>query len=315
MEAHKLSQKVHNSIDFEHFGQTLKFIRKLKGIKQQDLAQKCQIPLSTYRKIESDVSQPSTTTFFTILKKLNISLVEFSYIHSKENYFTKERFVYLFKDLLHTLNKNKLDNFIRTGKQYLKQHDDEDIQNIVMAVEASRLLDYEDNRSKGKEMCQRLFDKLNAKKNWFYWDALIAQTLIIHLDSESSYTLSYRARETFIYYDEMYPSKESRARVLLNLIYCFKLNNDILSSKPYVELALKETRPLREQYLYYDALYKKAELLLAEGQIREAKRYYSESRNGLKFLRENRFAQDNDTDWLEMLRQHAPHELQKNKKS
>ncbi|ECB9822819.1 helix-turn-helix transcriptional regulator [Listeria monocytogenes] len=298
-----MSQKFHNLTTYSNVGQTIKLIRKKKNLSQGYVAS--DIPLSTYRKIENDVTVPTLVNFFTILSNLEISLIEFMYIHNKNRYITKERLLYTFKNLSHTLNKTKLKAFIKDCKQYLSFQTDQDIKNMLVAMEALQILDYENNREKAAEMCQAINNELKTKENWFYWDALVAQTIMLYLDNESADILASKIRDAFDYYDDLYPAKASKVRVLLNLAYCLKLNNDILSAEKQVDLALKESKNLDEKYLYYDALYKKAEILLAKDQRVEANRLAQESFDGLAFLNKREFLADNKADWEIMLKKYA----------
>ncbi|EFR8995763.1 helix-turn-helix transcriptional regulator [Listeria monocytogenes] len=298
-----MSQKFHNLTTYSNVGQTIKLIRKKKNLSQGYVAN--DIPLSTYRKIENDVSVPTLVNFFSILSNLEISLIEFMYIHNKNRYITKESLLYAFKNLSHTLNKTKLKAFIKDCKQYLSYQTDQDIKNMLVAMEALQILDYENNREKAAEMCQAINNELKAKEDWFYWDALVAQTIMLYLDNESADILATKIREAFDYYDDIYPAKASKVRVLLNLAYCLKLNNDILSAEKHVDLALKESKNLAEKYLYYDALYKKAEILLAKHQRVEANRLAQESFDGLAFLNKREFLADNKADWEIMLKKYA----------
>ncbi|EAG9355049.1 transcriptional activator [Listeria monocytogenes] len=298
-----MSQKFHNLTTYSNVGQTIKLIRKKKNLSQGYVA--ADIPLSTYRKIENDVTVPTLVNFFSILSNLEISLIEFMYIHNKNRYITKERLLYTFKNLSHTLNKTKLKAFIKDCKQYLSFQTDQDIKNMLVAMEALQILDYENNREKAAEMCQAINNELKTKENWFYWDALVAQTIMLYLDNESADILASKIRDAFDYYDDLYPAKASKVRVLLNLAYCLKLNNDILSAEKQVDIALKESKNLDEKYLYYDALYKKAEILLAKDQRVEANRLAQESFDGLAFLNKREFLADNKADWEIMLKKYA----------
>ncbi|EAE8633101.1 XRE family transcriptional regulator, partial [Listeria monocytogenes] len=67
-----MSQKFHNLTTYSNVGQTIKLIRKKKNLSQGYVAN--DIPLSTYRKIENDVSVPTLVNFFSILSNLEISL-------------------------------------------------------------------------------------------------------------------------------------------------------------------------------------------------------------------------------------------------
>lgn len=299
----KMSQRFHNLTTYPDVGQTIKLIRKNKNMSQRDVAD--DIPLSTYRKIENDVSVPTLVNFFSILSNLEISLIEFMFIHNKNRYITKESLLYTFKNLSHTLNKSKLKAFIKDCKEYLRYQTDKDIKNMLVAMEALQILDYENDREKAAEMCQKINSELKAKEHWFYWDALVAQTIMLYLDNDSAYILASKIREAFDYYDDLYPAKASKVRVLLNLAYCLKLNNDILSAEPHVDQALKESKKLAEKYLYYDALYKKAEILLAKHQRVEANRLAQESFDGLAFLNKREFLADNKADWELMLKKYA----------
>ncbi|EIM0414829.1 helix-turn-helix transcriptional regulator, partial [Listeria monocytogenes] len=51
-----MSQKFHNLTTYSNVGQTIKLIRKKKNLSQGYVA--ADIPLSTYRKIENDVTVP-----------------------------------------------------------------------------------------------------------------------------------------------------------------------------------------------------------------------------------------------------------------
>lgn len=63
------------------YGNTIKKIRKNKGLKQKDICQDI-ITLSYYSRIERDISIPTIDVFFQLIDNLNISLEEFLFIHN-----------------------------------------------------------------------------------------------------------------------------------------------------------------------------------------------------------------------------------------
>ena len=100
------------------YGQTIRKIRKDKGLTQKDVCQGV-VTLSYYSRIERNISTPTIDIFMEIIKNLNVRLEEFMYIHNDYQKALKDQTWFEITELYHAGNMKSLEDYktaILTGK-------------------------------------------------------------------------------------------------------------------------------------------------------------------------------------------------------
>lgn len=287
------------SYNFHNYHKTLYKLRILKDMSQEEASG--DVPISTYRKIERGISAPSMPLFLKILQNLDLSFTEFLFLHDRQDPNSKEHILFLYREIRHSLNPDALTYFQKSCQEYLQQDNSQDVQNLYLVSEAIKNFEVNENIQECYDIVQPMYTKIASKSHWFYWDALAVQGILHFLDSDEAIEMASRVRDVFTEYNEIYYAKESKIRTLLNLCYCLKLNHDILSAKPFINQALIECETARDQSLYFDALFIKAQVLLEEGLYAEAQRTAHSSIKQLSSFN-SKFAEDNEMEWNKLLK-------------
>lgn len=89
------------------YGQTIRKIRKDKGLTQKDVCQGV-VTLSYYSRIERNISTPTIDIFMEIIKNLNVRLEEFMYIHNDYQKALKDQTWFEITELYHAGNMKSL---------------------------------------------------------------------------------------------------------------------------------------------------------------------------------------------------------------
>lgn len=114
------------------YGNTIKKIRKDKGLKQKDICQDI-VTISYYSRIERDISIPTIDVFFKIIDRLNVSLEEFLFIH---NNFKKQENDKIWFDLTEFYHAGDIDSLIQY--KYLlskKKYDNENPMVLIKMID------------------------------------------------------------------------------------------------------------------------------------------------------------------------------------
>lgn len=292
----KMSQKVHN---LDNFGTTIRKIREAKQLTQKQIAGN--IPFSTYRKIEANLTSCTLPNFVQITQNLHIDIAEFMYIHQEYQLSERQTLLKLFIDIKSTLNKEGFIQFFDYCDSYLQTHDDPEVLNLQCALKGLYQYSLTENREECYRYIKPLWQSLFDRK-WFYWDALTISCILFFLkDASEIHETVQKLVDVFKRYDLIYQTKSSILRVYLNAAYGLKCINKITDGEEYVTLALELSTELGERVLYYDTLYKKAEIEFSKGHVAYANRLATESFNGLEKYEENKgdnsFLSDNKADW------------------
>lgn len=285
------------------FGSTIQKIRKLKGMTQKEAAGN--IPVSTYRKIEQDQTVCSLPLFVQILGNLHIEFQDFMFIHNDYQLTERQALYKLFYEIKSTLSKEQFETFFEQSASYLKRNKDADIEQLEYALQGLYQFSLSGDREACYEFIKPLWEKLISMSEWDFWEALTMNCILFFLqDSEDICETTRYLVKTFELFQPIHDARTIIIKVYLNAAYGLKCNDEILKAEPYVNRAMSKSDELGDKVLYYDALYKKAEIEFVKGNIAYSQRIAEESFKGLeeyeKSVNENSFLNDNKVDWKEL---------------
>lgn len=284
----------------EQIGSTIRYIRTSKNLKQTTVAGN--IPISTYRRIEANTTVCTLSNFFQIISNLHLDVSEFLYIHLDFQLTERQKLLKLFLQIRTTLNKEGFAKFFAACDFYLKNHNDCEMENLKTAMQGLYQFSLTEDREACYEFIRPLWDRL-FDREWFYYDALTVSCLLYFIPNSKEIQDNVEKLEiTLNRYQELYDTKKSILRVYLNAIYGLKKNGSIFETDVYIDKAIKLSHQLNEHILYYDTLYKKAELEFMKGHYAEGERLAQESFEGLELYEdENKFyLKDNKSDWAKL---------------
>lgn len=294
-----MTQNFHN-IDDAYV--TIRMIRKNKQLTQKEVAG--EIPLATYRRIEAGKSQPTLKNFVHIVDNLRMyDMAEFMLIHENFKVDRRQEILQLFKEMKTTLNSQGFKNFFESCSEYLESNHDPEIENLYQSLQGLYKYSHTNNHEEGYKLIEPLWLSLRDKENLFYWDALALTSILSLLKNPEDIHLQVpRLIKAFTQFEHHYETKRPIVKVYLNAAFCLKMNQKMMEGEDYVDKALALSNELQDMPLYYDTLYKKAEMEYVKGNQAVAFRLANESFDGLERFEvekgKDSILNDNRADWL-----------------
>ncbi|MHC5253130.1 helix-turn-helix domain-containing protein [Listeria kieliensis] len=291
-----MSQKVHN---YKNYGSTIRKIRESKGLTQKQVAGT--IPLSTYRKIELNQTVCTLPAIDQILENLNMEPNDFKFIHREFSLTERQKLHKLFLKIKSTLHQESFLKFFSSCDAYLQKHNDTDMKQLRTALEGLYQYSLTEDRDACYQFVKPLWDKMITQE-WYYWEALTVSCILFCLhEPKEIHKTTQQLVKTFERFHPLHDSTKAIIKVYLNSAYGLKCGGHILEAEPYVQKALEMSETI-DKALYFDTLYKKAEIEFVKGNMAYSKRLATESFEGLQKYEipegENSFLNDNKTDWL-----------------
>ncbi|WP_159458182.1 helix-turn-helix domain-containing protein [Listeria goaensis] len=295
-----MSQNIHN---LDGLGDTIRKIRENKQLTQKEVAG--DIPRATYSRIEAGKTIPSLENFFQIVNRLFMEVGDFMMIHEDFKVSERRKILQLFKNVQSTLNEEGFHSFFEFSSEYLKTHHDLEIENLFKSLQGLYQFSKTDDRAETFLYVKPLWLSLKNKDELYYWDSLALSSIIFSLpDSSDIHFQVNRLANSFKRLAPFYPDTQGHlARLYLNAVFGLKENNHLHEGGQYVDAALEisEKLPNRDRVLYYDAMYRKAEIEFVTGNEALGRRLATESFQGLQNHEvtkgKNSILNDNMSDW------------------
>ncbi|WP_088816535.1 MULTISPECIES: helix-turn-helix transcriptional regulator [Listeria] len=293
-----MSQNINIS---DHFGTIVKTIRENRDILQSTVAGH-DINIRTYRRIEANEVTVSFPQFLIIVNNLNLDVEEFMLIANNYELTDRQEILRLFKELGSTLNVDGIKEFHEHCRTYLQNHDAPEIEDLEKSVDAMYKFSLTNDRKVCQKDIQPLWKKLRNQTTLYYFEALSLLSILFFIDDSSEiHRQIKKLEEVFQLYFPYYETKRHILRAYYNAAYGLDMNNDFLESEPYIDKALKLSKELEDDVVYYDTLFVKAKLEYIKGHHPIGERLANESFEGLRKMENKKNAvnirNDNMSDW------------------
>lgn len=228
------------------YGKTLKKIRMDKGMTQGEVAEGI-ISHSFYAKIEKNESSLTVDRFFDILKKFNMNMDEFSYIHDgfkqniKTDMFTKLQKYYY--------SENGTENIQKLREQSLKLYENNNDGfyqrfSIIAYCLIQRNLKKDINPVKVEPLKKYLFDI----ERWYRYDISLFISTMDIFDLETILVLSDKVIKNIGEYKDFSAYENEILLALINLVFVCYSNKKIDEGDFY--LILLKKRQKNPKFLY-----------------------------------------------------------------
>ncbi|EUJ16613.1 Rgg/GadR/MutR family transcriptional regulator [Listeria aquatica] len=229
-----------------------------------------------YYNIENDITQPTYDDLLLILKNLNMDVVEFEFIRNNKQTSERVQLLNRFQSHGHSLKAQKGRKLVEDLKKYGEQHNDTQILNLGLVLDAINILTFDEDLKKANAVVEPVWKRLKSQENWLLYDIIALNNMLYHLTEEEFQIYLPKLFESVESYEGILDSKRATVLVNVNIAYGLRQKHKFSESKPFLEEAIKHA----ESYnlvMYYDLLYKLAEVLYVEGERGEANRLAIES--------------------------------------
>lgn len=158
-------------------GNTLQKIRLAKGITQTYISKEAEITQSNYSKYEKGNIDMGSEALLRILETMDIQLQEFMYIHNGHYLSEKEIILQNFFELpFHNLSV--LTNLQNKCIEYLEQSNSVLIQDILIIIEALKIIYIENDLEKGRQIVAPIWNRLCKNDELFVYDLYFLNTIL-----------------------------------------------------------------------------------------------------------------------------------------
>ncbi|MEK4626801.1 helix-turn-helix transcriptional regulator [Solibacillus sp. FSL R7-0682] len=158
-------------------GETLKEIRLAKGITQTYISKEAEITQSNYSKYEKGNIDMGSEAFLRILETMDVQLQEFMYIQNDHQLSKKEAILLnFFKLPFHNLSA--LSELQNKCIKYLEQSNSVLIQDILILIEALKIIYIENDLAKGRQIVAPIWNRLCKNDELFVYDIYFLNAIL-----------------------------------------------------------------------------------------------------------------------------------------
>ena len=239
------------------YGQTIRKIRKDKGLTQKDVCQGV-VTLSYYSRIERNISTPTIDIFMEIIKNLNVRLEEFMYIHNDYQKALKDQTWFEITELYHAGNMKGLEDYktaILTGKL---PHEEE------ITIQLINLFIYRLGGNVVAENIAHIVQNLMNLENWTSREVTMFITIMDEIPIETLLIIVNRLLKKRNLYSASDGYNSPYSKILINTILLCVNNKYLNEGLSYLK-QFREMLEIRDLYGKTMALFLEGLLCYAKG--------------------------------------------------
>lgn len=217
----------------DNYGATIRELRKSKGLTIAELSEDI-ISLPFLSKYERGSSDISTSNFFKLIDRLNVSMLEFEIVYLQYDDKSNFSFMDKLKKCLGSDNKIALNNLIEEEKKYYIE--DKNIRHkhnlIILEQHLNRVcgLKYDSNKIKS------ITNYLMIVDDWSYYEVSLFGNSIFFIPDDTVEFLLKSAIKKNLLFESLSNNKHELSLVLINGILKFIENNQLNKAKKIIRL-------------------------------------------------------------------------------
>lgn len=219
--------------NMDNYGATIRELRKSKGLTIAELSEDI-ISLPFLSKYERGSSDISTSNFFKLIDRLNVSMLEFEIVYLQYDDKSNFSFMDKLKKCLGSDNKLALNNLIEEEKKYYIE--DKNIRHkhnlIILEQHLNRVcgLKYDSNKIKS------ITNYLMIVDDWSYYEVSLFGNSIFFIPDDTVEFLLKSAIKKNLLFESLSNNKHELSLVLINGILKFIENNQLNKAKKIIRL-------------------------------------------------------------------------------
>lgn len=226
-------------------GEVLKKVRQSKRYTQKYIAGN-EMSRATYAKIEACEMQPTVGKFMHILKKLDISYEELTFIQNLYHLSGKEEIIHDFFGLSTNVEQSKVLSLINKCDKYLENHSDSVVQDIKSVCKASTLLQTERTFEHALPFAEKVWDRLSRIDNWYSTELKLINCIFFFFPIETGIEIVKRALREIDRFAYINKNVDLKSSYLLNITVLLIKNNQLNEAIDYAEKAIAECKNVRK---------------------------------------------------------------------
>ncbi|MBC1373787.1 helix-turn-helix domain-containing protein [Listeria booriae] len=257
-------------------GETLKYIRTSKGLKQENLATNI-ISRANYQKIEYDKVIPSYDRYIDILNTLNIEFEELGYIQHDFEPSKRMEIIYGFDNLLSSAQQEAMGILNKKCEDYLEKQNDQYISDIHCTLKAIIKLENTNDFNLAKPFVSHIWDRLEPQNEWFIQDIRILANIFYLFPNYTAKNIVERLLIHLKKYKYYKTSTKLELALKINMATFLILDNDLSSALKYIESANIQATEARNYRSMSVCTLKKGIIISKEGNQKEGMKLIKKS--------------------------------------
>lgn len=220
-------------------GEVLKKIRQSKRYTQKYIAGN-EMSRATYAKIESCEMQPTVGKFMHILKKLDISYDELTFLQNMYRLNGKDEILHDFFKISSSTEINKIKILNKKCKQYLFNNSDSVVQDINYVCEALISIHSDKSFEHALPFASKVWRRLSKLDNWYSLELKLINNIFFFFPLETSIAIAERALKEIDRFSYIIKNIDLKSSYLLNMTILFLKNKQYNVAYEFAEKSLME---------------------------------------------------------------------------
>lgn len=220
-------------------GDVLKRVRQSKRYTQKYVAGD-QMSRATYAKIEACDMQPTVGKFMHILKKLDISYEELTYIQNSYSLNGKEEIIHDFFKLKSSAYFQQVIDLNSKCTKYLKTNFDSVVQDIHYVCEALYLIHIDHEFDQALPFADKVWERLARLDSWYSVELKMINNIFFLFPLETGIAIAERALGEIDRFSYIIRNVELKSSYLLNLTILLFKNHKYNKAYIYANKSIEE---------------------------------------------------------------------------
>ncbi|MCO7176552.1 Rgg/GadR/MutR family transcriptional regulator [Sporolactobacillus kofuensis] len=230
-------------------GEVLKRVRQSKRYTQKYVAGN-EMSRATYAKIEACDMQPTVGKFMHILKQLDITYEELTYIQNSFSLNGKDQILHDFFQLSFSTEYEKIHSLREKCDHYLINNSDNVVQDIAYVCNALLSIHTDHTFEYAFPYAKKVWDRLSKLDNWYSLELKLINNIFFFFPLDTAISIAKRALHEIDRFSYIIKNVDLKSAYLLNMSILFMKNKQYEEAFNYVEQSIKECKAIKQ----YDRL-------------------------------------------------------------
>jgi Rgg/GadR/MutR family transcriptional activator len=220
-------------------GEVLRKVRQSKRYTQKYVAGD-QMSRATYAKIEACDMQPTVGKFMHILKKLDITYEELTFIQHSYRLNGKDEIIHDFFKLSFSTETHKIQSLNDKCEFYLIDHSDNVVMDISYACKALVSIHTDKSFDSAFPYAQKIWNRLSKLDNWYSIELKLINNIFFFFPLETAISIATKALKEIDRFSYIIRNVELKSSYLLNMSILFLKNKQYNDAYNYAEKTIHE---------------------------------------------------------------------------
>lgn len=225
-------------------GEVLKKVRQSKRYTQKYIAGN-EMSRATYAKIEACNMQPTVGKFMHILKRLDITYEELTYIQHSYQLNGKDEILHDFFQLSFSTETHKIQSLSSKCEQYLQNNSDNVIEDIHSVCKALISIHFDKSFDSALPYAKKIWDRLSKLDNWYSIELKLINNIFFFFPLETAISIATKALQEINRFSYIIRNTDLKSSYLLNITILFIKNKKYLKALNYADKTIEECKLIR----------------------------------------------------------------------